>query len=345
MSMKFCYYTVPYPNVKSFHDMIDRAAEHGLPGVEGFCRDELAQPDKDAARELKKYADERGIVFPCFSLYIDMVGEDAEEKMKYLKGYAEVAAILECPYLHHTVIPEHNNPAKVLPRYDELFEKGIKVVQEIYDYAAPLGVRPIYEDQGYIFNGTEGFGKFLDAVGRNVGVVADFGNIAQADQTIADFIPAFKDKIVHAHLKDVINTDVPENGLKTLSGQYMHNTVFGEGGVPLKEGLTLLKEIGYDGDLAYETNQVGIDEFQGFAKSVDAEVMMAVNLGTRGAAEAGNLVEYCNADTDTYYANGTYTYGRMLITGNWENEQVGLSAVNGATDQMGIQGIWGTNKL
>ena len=58
-------------------------------------------------------------------------------------------------------------------------------------------------------------------------------------------------------------------------------------------------------DLAWksiETNQVGIDEFQAFAKSVDADVMMAVNLGTRGAAEAGNLVEYCNLNTDTHYA-------------------------------------------
>ena len=52
-----------------------------------------------------------------------------------------------------------------------------------------------------------------------------------------------------------------------------------------------------------ETNQVGIDEFQEWAKRAGAEVMMAVNLGTRGADEARSCVEYCNASTDTYYAN------------------------------------------
>lgn len=52
-----------------------------------------------------------------------------------------------------------------------------------------------------------------------------------------------------------------------------------------------------------ETNEVGIDEFQKWAKSVDSEIMMAVNLGTRGADEARQLVEYCNADTPTYYAD------------------------------------------
>lgn len=52
-----------------------------------------------------------------------------------------------------------------------------------------------------------------------------------------------------------------------------------------------------------ETNEVGIDEFQEWTKRAGSQVMMAVNLGTRGADEARNLVEYCNSETDTYYAN------------------------------------------
>jgi len=52
-----------------------------------------------------------------------------------------------------------------------------------------------------------------------------------------------------------------------------------------------------------ETNEVGIDEFQQWAKDVDTDIMMAVNLGTRGPEEARQLVEYCNMSTDTYYAN------------------------------------------
>ena len=55
--------------------------------------------------------------------------------------------------------------------------------------------------------------------------------------------------------------------------------------------------------LSVETNEVGIDEFQEWAKRAGTEVMMAVNLGTRGPDEARNCIEYCNYDTDTYYAN------------------------------------------
>ncbi len=52
-----------------------------------------------------------------------------------------------------------------------------------------------------------------------------------------------------------------------------------------------------------ETNEVGIDEFQEWAKRADTDIMMAVNLGTRGPQDAQNLVEYCNLNTDTHYAN------------------------------------------
>ena len=55
--------------------------------------------------------------------------------------------------------------------------------------------------------------------------------------------------------------------------------------------------------LSVETNEVGIDEFQEWAKRAGTDVMMVVNLGTRGPDEARSLIEYCNSTTDTYYAN------------------------------------------
>lgn len=52
-----------------------------------------------------------------------------------------------------------------------------------------------------------------------------------------------------------------------------------------------------------ETNEVGIDEFQSWCKKANSEVMMAVNLGTRGPDDARNLVEYCNFKGGTYYSD------------------------------------------
>ncbi|MCD7755637.1 MAG: alpha-N-arabinofuranosidase [Firmicutes bacterium] len=50
-------------------------------------------------------------------------------------------------------------------------------------------------------------------------------------------------------------------------------------------------------DLAWfsiEPNTIGIDEFQEWAKRAGSQVMLTVNLGTRGVADARNLIEYCN---------------------------------------------------
>ena len=59
-------------------------------------------------------------------------------------------------------------------------------------------------------------------------------------------------------------------------------------------------------DLAWksiETNQIGIDEFQEWAKRANSEILMAVNLGTGTPQDAQDLLEYCNLETDTYYAS------------------------------------------
>ena len=56
-------------------------------------------------------------------------------------------------------------------------------------------------------------------------------------------------------------------------------------------------------DLAWhsiETNQVGINEFVEWTKKVNSEVMMTINLGTRGVDSARNIVEYCNHPSGSY---------------------------------------------
>ena len=66
-------------------------------------------------------------------------------------------------------------------------------------------------------------------------------------------------------------------------------------------------------DLAWhsiESNQVGLDEFAKWLRLTDSELMLAVNLGTRGILPALDLLEYANhpsgtAFSDLRIANGT----------------------------------------
>jgi alpha-N-arabinofuranosidase len=60
---------------------------------------------------------------------------------------------------------------------------------------------------------------------------------------------------------------------------------------------------------AIETNRVGVNEFATWAQKVDSEVMMAVNLGTRGVDAARNLVEYCNHPGGSYWSDLRKSHG------------------------------------
>ncbi|MFI5841358.1 alpha-N-arabinofuranosidase [Catenuloplanes sp. NPDC051500] len=66
-------------------------------------------------------------------------------------------------------------------------------------------------------------------------------------------------------------------------------------------------------DLAWhstETNQVGLHEFQTWLDHVGSELMLAVNLGTRGPAEAIELLEYTNIPGGTTRAARRAANGR-----------------------------------
>lgn len=65
-------------------------------------------------------------------------------------------------------------------------------------------------------------------------------------------------------------------------------------------------------DLAWkslETNAFGLNEFAKWSELASSEIMMAVNLGTRGIADACNLLEYCNHPGGTYYSDLRKSHG------------------------------------
>ena len=131
------------------------------------------------------------------------------------------------------------------------------------------------------------YGSFIEHLGRAV-----YGGIYQPDQKTADDMGFRKDVL---DLVKQLNVPI----VRYPGGNFVSGYNWEDGTGP-KEKRPRKLELAWS---TIETNQVGIDEFQEWAKRANTEIMMAVNLGTRGADEARQLVEYCNAETDTYYAD------------------------------------------
>ena len=130
-------------------------------------------------------------------------------------------------------------------------------------------------------------GSFIEHLGRAV-----YGGIYEPEHETADE-NGFRQDVLSL-VKDI---DVPI--VRYPGGNFVSGYNW-EDGIGDKSKRPRRMELAWS---AIETNQVGIDEFHEWTKCAGSEVMMAVNLGTRGADDARNCVEYCNSDTDTYYAN------------------------------------------
>ena len=131
------------------------------------------------------------------------------------------------------------------------------------------------------------YGSFIEHIGRAV-----YGGIYEPSHPEADDMGFRKD--VMNFTKELKVPIVRYPGGNFVSGYNW------EDGIGPKEKRPRRMELAW---MAVESNEVGTDEFAEWARRADTEVMMAVNLGTRGVEAACNLLEYCNHEGGTYWSD------------------------------------------
>jgi alpha-N-arabinofuranosidase len=151
------------------------------------------------------------------------------------------------------------------------------------------------------------FGSFVEHLGRCV-----YDGIYEPEHPTAD-ADGFRSDVVEL---------VRELGVSTIrypGGNFVSGYRW-EDGVGPRDERPVRRDLAWH---STETNQVGLDEFARWAKLTGTEVMLAVNLGTRGIAEALDLLEYTNGHAGTTLADQRIANGspdphavRMWCLGN-----------------------------
>ena len=137
------------------------------------------------------------------------------------------------------------------------------------------------------------YGSFIEHLGRAV-----YGGIYQPGHPSAD---------EEGFRKDVLDL-VKEIGVPIVrypGGNFVSNFYWEDSVGPVAQRPRRL-------ELAWrstEPNLVGVNEFVSWSKKAGSEVMMAVNLGTRGIEAACNLLEYCNHPSGTKYSDLRVSHG------------------------------------
>lgn len=138
------------------------------------------------------------------------------------------------------------------------------------------------------------FGSFVEHLGRCV-----YTGIYEPGHDTAD---------AHGFRRDVadLTRELGVTVLRYPGGNFVSNYVWEDAVGPIEDRKPFL-------DLAWRTvepNLIGTDEFLQYCEREGIEPMMAVNLGTRGVAEAVALLEYCNGEAGTKWADMRIANGR-----------------------------------
>jgi sugar phosphate isomerase/epimerase len=138
--------------------------------------------------------------------------------------------------------------------------KSILRMAENFDIKITIEPHNIYTVQ------TETMLRILELVeSDHFGVNFDTGNVTLFGTDAVEMLEAVKDKVMHMHLKDLDKETYEKNKGKT---GIPFGTVLGEGIVPIKECIDLLKKAGFDGELSVECGLPGLKKSIDYVRSI-----------------------------------------------------------------------------
>ena len=213
--------------------------------------------DIEQAREVRKVLDAHGVSISCCSVFSNLY--KSPETVAYLKSYAELAAEAGSPFLHHTLLP-WIEPCDETPEANEAIKCVVDAAEEVANHAAKFGITCLYEGQGLIVNGIDGYRKFFDELKRrckNVGVCGDIGNTLFVDVAPKDFLREFIGDIKHVHVKEYkrfpYSLKKEYGWLRTRDGSFIADVPLGTGICEIDECMKILKNAGYNSVVSIES--------------------------------------------------------------------------------------------
>ncbi len=239
-------------------DYIAKAKELGFDAID-FT--ELDAPDIKSQRELAKRlrdeADRLGIEIHAYAIGANLYREgweECEREVERLCDQLQIASILGAKIMRHDVCSKLGKSGNgrsfglMLPTIAEN-------ARRVADYGASLGIRTCTENHGFISQDSYRVEALFNAVAHdNFGVLVDIGNFLCVDEDPVSAVSRLAPYAVHVHVKDFKYTteDDCAGKIYTRGANYIRATALGEGDVPVKQCIAILKRANYEGYLSLE---------------------------------------------------------------------------------------------
>lgn len=213
------------------------------------------------ARELRAEAERVGIQIVGYMIGANLYRGSEElnrAEIERLKGQVDLAAEMGASLLRHDICYSEKTDGRVTS-YDKMLPTIAAAAREITEYAATKGIRTCTENHGLIAQDADRLEKLFNAVDHeNYGLLVDMGNFACADEDSARAVSRLAPYAIHAHAKDFkiypFGTEV-DPALRSFTSRGCNRLVgcaLGDGDIPSRQCVAILKRAGYDGWMTIE---------------------------------------------------------------------------------------------
>ena len=257
--------------------VIRRARELGFDAIEFTTLTPHDGSDKETyAQKLKEEAVRNGIAVSCYSVGADMLGQEKDDVIEYLKKEVDVAASLGTGLMRHDIAFGFPEGTRGYRGYENCLPAFAEICRAVTEYAEQKGVRTCTENHGYFSQDSCRVERLVNTVAHNnFGLLVDTGNFLCADEDPATAVGRCAPYAFNVHIKDFLRKsgqegEAPVGFFPTRGGNFLRGTVAGHGIVPLKQCVRALKNAGYCGYLTLEFE--GAEEIE-FALSAGYEYL------------------------------------------------------------------------
>lgn len=245
---------------------IAKAKEMGFDAVEfvGIIPHDGSAPEDYAVR-LREECERVGMPVSNYTIGADFLRcESVEKEIERVKHEVDIAALLGATSMRHDATIGYPDGTRGCRGFADCLPILSDACRQVTQYAKQKNVRTMVENHGFFCQDSERVEALVNAVqDENFGLLCDMGNFLCADEDPLHAFSRVAPYAFYAHAKDFhiksgMGPNPGEGFFRTRGGNYLRGAVIGHGDVPVLQCLQILKNAGYQGNLAIEFE--GIEE-------------------------------------------------------------------------------------
>jgi len=238
---------------------IEAAKKIGLDAIEFTdLNPENGQSEEEYAKDIRKEADRLGMTINAYTISANLfqpTEEACQKEVERLKKKLDIAHILGTSVMRHDACWSYGEGA--YKSFNLMLPVIAKNARAVTEYGAALGIRTCTENHGFIAQDSDRMERLVEAVNHpNYGLLVDIGNFACADEDSAHAVSRVAPLAFHVHAKDFTKRSFVEGSatgyFQTRGCNWLLGQAVGEGDIPVKQCLAILKRAGYEGFLSIE---------------------------------------------------------------------------------------------